>query len=367
MLLRLYWINGACLATFPVSYGRTRGTFNEPTLCVVNMGQTRFTPDLELDGLSPDEAFAILGNEIRLEIIRVLWQAGAAYVYDDGSDAVEIVSYSELQNEVGVNDNGRFNYHLSELTPHFVRRTDDGYRLSSAGKQIARTVIAVSGAGDFDFSRELDENCPLCGAAITVTYEDQWLRVGCTECDGLFGDQAPTGTLFLTNYPAAGLTTRSSEQAVAAGLYRCALDITYLMYGICRECAGTISSSVTVCDVHESEQGQPCDTCGTPFSVWTEMRCSTCGFAKRLPVEMFATGLVLATELIEDSGMDIESPAVDNAIELLQHRVETDVSMEPLRVSIRIDVETTVFSLMLDDEMNVVEFDRESRSDAALS
>ncbi|WP_436924518.1 DUF7351 domain-containing protein [Halosimplex amylolyticum] len=331
------------------------------------MGQTRFTPDLELDRLSPDEAFAALGNEIRLDIIRVLWRAGAAHEYDDGSDAVETVSYSELQSEIDIDDNGKFNYHLSKLSPHFVRRTDDGYRLSSAGKQIARTVIAVSGAGSLEFSQKLDEGCPLCGAAVVVTYEDQWLRVRCTECYGLFGDQAPTGTLFLTSYPAAGLTTRDSEQALATGLYRCGLDITYLMYGICRECAGQISSSVTVCDAHEVEDGQPCDTCRTPFPVWAEMRCRTCGFAKRLPVEMFATGLVLATELTGDPELDLDSPAVDEAIELLQNNVETDVSTEPLRVSLRIEVETTAFTLTLDDEMNIVEFDREPWTDAVVS
>jgi hypothetical protein len=36
------------------------------------MSETRLTPDVELDGVSPDEAFAVLGNEIRLNIIRVL-------------------------------------------------------------------------------------------------------------------------------------------------------------------------------------------------------------------------------------------------------------------------------------------------------
>jgi hypothetical protein len=331
------------------------------------MARTRFTPDLELDGLSPDEAFAILGNEIRLEIIRVLWRTGATYEYDDGSDTVETIPYSGLQNEVSVNDNGKFNYHLSKLVPHFVRRTADGYRLSSAGKQIARTVIAVSGTGSHDFSQELDEKCPLCGAAVSVTYDDQWLRIRCTECYGLFGDQAPVGTLFLTNYPAAGLTTRDTEQTLAAGLYRCALDITYLMYGICRECAGQISSSVTVCDRHKVEDGQPCDTCGTPFPVWADMTCDTCGFAKRLPVEMYATGLVLATELTGNPEMDIDSPAVDEAIELLQNSVETDVSTEPLRVSIGIEVGATAYTLTLDDEMNIVEFDRETRTDTVLS
>jgi hypothetical protein len=331
------------------------------------MTQTRFTPDLELNGLSPDEAFATLGNEIRLDIIRVLWRAGAAYEYDDGSDTVETVPYSELQAEIDIDDNGKFNYHLSKLLPHFVRRTDDGYRLSSAGKQIARTVIAVSGAESLDFSRELDEDCPLCGAAVAVTYEDQWLRVSCTECYGLFGDQAPVGTLFLTNYPAAGLTTRDSEQALAAGLYRCALDITYLMYGICRECAGPISSSVTACDTHEVKEGQPCDTCGTPFPVWADMACETCGFAKRLPVEMYATGLVLATELTGNPELDIDSPAVGEAIELLQNNVETDISTEPLRVSLRIALETAAFTLTLDDEMNIVAFDRGPRTDTLVS
>jgi len=45
---------------------------------VGGMSNTRLTPDVELDGLPPDEAFAILGNEIRVAIIRALWHADAA-------------------------------------------------------------------------------------------------------------------------------------------------------------------------------------------------------------------------------------------------------------------------------------------------
>jgi hypothetical protein len=133
------------------------------------MSQTRFTPDVDLDGLTPEEAFGILGNDIRLEVVRQLWQAGAAHRYDDGAEAAETMAYSALQAAVGVPDNGKLNYHLSELTPHFVRRTDDGYRLSGAGRQIARTVIAVSGADGLDVTTELAEACPLCGAAVSAT------------------------------------------------------------------------------------------------------------------------------------------------------------------------------------------------------
>lgn len=322
------------------------------------MAQTRFTPDLDLDGLSPDDAFAILGNDIRLEIIRVLWSADAAYEYDDGADTARTMSYSALQTEVDVGDNGKFNYHLSQLSPHFIRQTDNGYRLSGAGKQIARTVIAISGAESVDFSTELETDCPLCGASVAAFYEDHWLRIRCTECDGLFGDHAPEGTLFLTTFPAAGLKSRGAERALSAGLYRCALDITYLMYGICRECAGPISSSLSRCDAHDPRGNEPCPNCGTPFAIWADMRCETCGFAKQLPVEMFATGLSMATGVIDNQAIDMHSIAFDEAIDLLQNRVETRVSKDPLRISVIIKGETKAFTVTLNNDMDVVDFEQ---------
>jgi hypothetical protein len=82
---------------------------------------------------------------------------------------------------------------------------------------------------------------------------------------------------------------------------------------------------------------------------------------------MFATGLVLATELTSNPEMDIDSPALDETIELLQNSVETAVSTEPLRVSLAIQVETIEFHLTLDDEMNIVEFDRKPRTDTVVS
>ena len=239
--------------------------------------------------------------------------------------------------------------------------------VGGAGKRIARTVVAVSGTGRVDFSTELDMDCPLCGGSVVATYEDQWIRIRCAECNGLFGDQAPTGTLFLTSFPAAGLTSRDPSQALGAGLYRCELDITYLLYGLCRECAGPISSSVSVCDAHDRREGNPCGSCGTPFPVWADMRCDICGFAKRLPLEMFATGLVLATGMIDDLGMDSRSLSFEQSIDLLQNRVHTDISRNPLQVSITIDTETGPVTVAMDDDMNVVDFDSGRRADVRTS
>lgn len=322
------------------------------------MARTRFTPALDLEGLSPDEAFAVLGNEIRLDIIRVLWKADAAHEYDDVSDTAETISFSELRRQVGIEDNGQFNYHLSELAPNFIRRTDDGYRLSGAGKQIARTVIAVSGGDDIDFATDLERNCPLCAAPMTAAYEDQWIRISCTECDGVFGDKAPEGSVFLSSYPAAGLTDRTADEALTTGFYRCMLDISYMMRDVCRECGGAISASVSVCDTHQVRDGNQCPTCGTRFPVWTEQRCETCGFAKRLPVEPFVLTLSPVVGFLDDEGIDALAPALDEILELLQTQVETTATRDPFRVTVTIEGEGASLSVSLDDDMNVVDLDR---------
>jgi hypothetical protein len=96
------------------------------------MANTRFTPELDLDGVSPEEAFAVLGNEIRLDIIHVLWQADPAHEYDDVSNTAETISFSELRRRVDIDDNGKFNYHLSQLVPHFVRQTGSVETLSTS-------------------------------------------------------------------------------------------------------------------------------------------------------------------------------------------------------------------------------------------
>ncbi|SFC75861.1 hypothetical protein SAMN05444422_1225 [Halobiforma haloterrestris] len=322
------------------------------------MSGARFTPGLDLDGLSPDEAFAVLGNEIRLDIIRVLWHADAAHEYDDVSDTAETIPFSELRRLIDVEDNGKFNYHLSQLTPHFVRHTDDGYRLSGAGKQIARTVIAVSGEDQVDFSAPLERDCPLCNAPMTVAYEDQWIRISCSECEGVFGDKAPEESVFFSSYPAAGLADRTPDEALRTGFYRCMLDIAYMMRDVCRECAGSISTSVSVCEDHRTPAREPCPRCGTRFPAWTDQRCDTCGFAKRLPVEPFVLTLSPVVGFLASEGIDILTPDFTEIIEPLQDRVETTVTEDPVRVSVTIEGETRTLSVSLDDELEVVGLDR---------
>lgn len=322
------------------------------------MSLTRLTPDIDLEGIAPDEAFSILGNEIRLDIIRALWQAGAAKQYDDVRDDIKTMSFSELRGEVGVEDNGKFNYHISELMPQFVRQTDDGYRLSGAGKRIARTVIAVSGAEDVDLSTDLDVDCPLCESPMTAAYEDQWLRIKCTACEGLFGDETPEGMVYFANYPAAGLADRSTEEAAETGLFRCLLDQAYLMQGVCRECAGYIDATLSVCEDHDSAGGHPCSTCGTRSPVWADQRCRTCGFGKRLPIEICCLGLTPVIGFFDDRGIDALAPTFEEIVKLLESHSETSVSEDPFHVTVTISGEKESISVKFDEDMDVLDVDR---------
>ena len=104
----------------------------------------------------PTDALAMLGDETRIAILRAL------------ADADEPLPFSELRKRAGVEDAGRFNYHLSKLREYFVREEGGGYTLRHAG---SRVVAAAGDAAAVDLNGEElaasdadePEQCPVCG------------------------------------------------------------------------------------------------------------------------------------------------------------------------------------------------------------
>lgn len=84
----------------------------------------------DTSALSPDDAFAVLGNDTRMKILQTLGEAD------------EPLRFSELRDRIGVRDSGRFNYHLDKLTGHFITETDDGYALRPAGTRVVEAVLS---------------------------------------------------------------------------------------------------------------------------------------------------------------------------------------------------------------------------------
>ena len=95
------------------------------------------------------DALAVLGNEIRMSILREL------------ADAEESLSFTELRERVGIRDTGKFNYHLTKLCEYFVRQTESGYELGHAGTRVI--TAANPTASSEDGADGGDSACPVCG------------------------------------------------------------------------------------------------------------------------------------------------------------------------------------------------------------
>ena len=182
----------------------------------------------ESDGvrLDPADAFALLGDPVRLAIVTALHDA-------DGP-----VSFSTLYERVDVDDTGQFNYHRDQLVPHFLRRTDDGHELTASGQRVARAVAAGAYT---DATRiepfALDGACYDCGSeALWAAYEGEHFRIECRDCDR---------DILELGVPPSVVRGRGPT-AVADAVdrwFRAQVDAA--ARGLCPSCGGPVESSVT--------------------------------------------------------------------------------------------------------------------------
>jgi DNA-binding transcriptional ArsR family regulator len=123
---------------------------------------------------APEEVLALVGNETRAEILRVL-----------GRVPFDHVSFSELRSRVDEGlDSGQFNYHLKQLVGQFVEQGDDGYTLTPEGIKLYRTLRA----GTFTDSATVEPfdvgfDCYFCGTEVQARYEDGTFDMECPGCE----------------------------------------------------------------------------------------------------------------------------------------------------------------------------------------
>lgn len=158
------------------------------------------------------KAFKLVGNEIRLAILLVLWKA-----YDRPDATDNAVSFTRLFEQFDYGDRGNFRYHLRQLEGEYVRRTsDDGYELRHTGLKLVQTVVGGAGVTDTELEPiELDRPCELCGAPTAVCYEDGIVFHVCTDCEGQMSvPEFPDGYLNSVALHPAGVIDRASGRSV---------------------------------------------------------------------------------------------------------------------------------------------------------
>jgi DNA-binding transcriptional ArsR family regulator len=299
--------------------------------------------------LSPDEAFAVLGNETRIQVLRTLGLA-------DGP-----MAFSELYERVGMRDSGNFNYHLEKLAGHFVRKTDDGYALRQAGQRVVESVLSgtVTEAPVLE-PTAVDVPCIYCGAGTEVSYREERLLWRCTDCPGSFSGldatteafgTLPTGTIDLAYLPSAGVQDRTPREMLEASDTWSAAERVALANGVCPRCSATVEDSLTVCEDHD-DGGDVCEACHTRLGVSVRSRCTNCTHAKGGTLVLHLLADPTFRSVFDSRGVDVISTPFDEMSAFVVDDQEV-TGTDPFRARITYSLDGEEITLTVDDDLTV--------------
>jgi DNA-binding transcriptional ArsR family regulator len=309
--------------------------------------------DVETEEIPAAEAFAILGNETRMEILKRLWESSGPS------------SFAELRAKAAPDDRGNFSYHLKRLAGRFVKKTDDGYDLRLAGEQVVRAVLTGTITSSPNVSpMQTSERCVYCGAAVEMAYERDVISVRCTDCGGVVSGEFPDGTYMHYQYPPSGLTGRTAEEAIDAAHVLYDAKVAPMMKGICPECASRIDLSHDVCASHHVDESGLCPDCESRYEVWTEFECTHCQYARRAVTWFAALNHPAVVAFYYDHGLEERIPVRkltwDNERFVNQISV-TPVETDPYRFRVTVPVDDETLTVRLDDSLDVRRVERDER------
>lgn len=301
--------------------------------------------------LSPDEAFTVLGDETRLQVLQAL---GAA----DGP-----LSYSDLFDRIEYDDSANFSYHLRKLTGHFVRKTEAGYDLWEAGRRVVEAVLsgAVTETPVLE-PTQTEERCPFCGAPVEVGFQHARVEMNCTECPGLLrfagsGGRRFTeyGSLGFFLFPPAGVDGRTASAVLEAAWTWKHVDVLADSSGVCSRCSAALDTSVAVCPDHDAGDGY-CEHCGRRYAVRFDIGCTNCNY----DVHSIAPGCLLSnTELLAfftTHGINPLAPdSLDGAMDALANYEEEVVSTDPFEARFTFTAGGDAITLTVDDDLSVAD------------
>lgn len=318
--------------------------------------------DSEDTTLSPDDAFAVLGNDTRMAILQTL------------GDADETLAFSELRDRVGMRDSGQFNYHLEQLVGHFVNQRDEGYELRQAGRRIIEAVLsgAVTDTPVIELT-DVDAPCILCGAPVKLRYREESVQLYCTECAGYFDESVvedssigniladPTvqGYLGELSLPPAGIQGRTPGEVVETAHIWSRLELQVFHRGICPRCSATVDESVRICENHDAADGV-CDECGYRNATMLHGNCTNCLYEGTGAVHMKCW---TNTEVLAFLTAHGELPFDPN---YTVGRVwdEDILSVDPFKAEYTYTVDDDMLTVTVDDDLSVVEVTTSTRPES---
>jgi hypothetical protein len=282
--------------------------------------------DAETAGVEPAEAFGVIANETRLDILEALWRAEE-----------RPVSFSALHDEVDMRDSAQFNYHLQQLTDQFVTKTDDGYDLRHAGAQVVRAVRAGTFTRQPDIDPfEVEGACTRCGGGLEASYADEQFCIECIDCGKSHGEY---------EFPPGGLVDRTNEEIVTAFDERVRHLHCLAADGVCPSCAGRIHTEIVRGD----------GDCCLDVSLRAEHVCERCRNELCSPIGLVLLDESVVSAFYEDHGIDLSNRPYWTLPWCVDDEYTTVESTDPWRVSVDVALADDRLVVTLDEALNVVD------------
>lgn len=220
---------------------------------------------------SPEEAFGLLSNDLRVSIVRALGEANKP------------LSFSALREGVGERDSGKFNYHLGKLTGHFVTKDEDGYSLSLAGTQMYGAIQSGAYTANASLAPfEFEGPCPLCGSDVLVAeYAEEKANLYCPACEEWRNE---------FSFPPASLDQYTRDELPYAFDRWMRATVLKVLQGFCSNCGGRIDGQL-----------EPVQT-DSPIRVRAVFECGRCGDKLTASAMLPALFHPVAVSFFEDYG-----------------------------------------------------------------
>ncbi|MFC6940096.1 winged helix-turn-helix domain-containing protein [Salinirubellus sp. GCM10025818] len=309
------------------------------------------------DSLTPDEAFSILGNETRMQILQELGNADRS------------LSFTDLRDRVGIRQGAQFNYHLDKLVGHFVEKVGEGYTLREPGRRVIQSVLSGAVTDDPVLEpAEVDFSCLHCGGPLEVSYSRGKLRLSCTACVGDFDEstvrerenESASANLANMWFTPAGVQGRDAADALRTASTTNHLDAMALSSDICPRCSARVDHSVSVCESHDADGGL-CEACGSRLAVWFHFRCTNCIYDKTCSAGMVFLDVPELLVFVGEHGLNTSSRAIEWGWEF----EEEIVSVDPFEGRFTFTIEADSITLTVDDTLSVVDVTKRSPSEPA--
>lgn len=287
--------------------------------------------------LAPEVAFAALGNELRVTILRVLAEATA----DAATDDERGLSFTEIYDRVDIDSTSRLSYHLDKLDGTFVRKSPDGYRLTQAGDRVVRAVRSGAYTETPTFPRtELDGRCHACRATTLVAeYRDPLLVVNCTAC---------TTRIVTYDLPPAESVNRTPLEVLRSCDQRVHHEYGMALRGTCAMCGGRTEVSTRTRDAPDDDA--PDDDAPGYLCV---AACRSCQHEVYAPLEVRLLYHPAVVSFYWQQGVDASTiPFWNIATYLMDWRVDR-VGTDPDRFHVTVVHGDDHLQLAVDDQLGV--------------